>query len=548
MTSRVALGAWLLLTVASVMAAGAHAQGAGSQSPAGATPSARTATNSDGDRKADGLPGGTTSPTPAALPDGGLKPKPAAAKTAKKPKPSSLNADGGVSPAAAKKKIKEKKARKALEVVSQLHDRQARAVQRMEKVGNLLKQGQVAEALKELDRAKSLSLEAITATEDLVEEEELTASDYVIRSLITLGIAILIFLLVWLLSHALRRLIVRDSRPAVEGEAPAPGAMLWAYRVVMVIATLGLVGVATFLTIRHVWKVRFSKSQVLDIIEHPLFAFEGRPVTFLSMIFFVLTLAAVVLLAGWFRRLLENRLMPRFSQDVGVQHAFSAILYYVLLFVGLLVSLEVLGVGASTVAIVAGVVGLGIGFGMQHIINNFLSGLVLFFERPVKVGDIVDVGNVEGRVERIRARATTLVTRDNVTIIVPNSEFVQGKVTNLSFPDNRLRCRLKIGVAYGSDVDQVTQTLKAVAAAHPEVLREPVPGVQLYELGDNAIGFELIFWVKEILNRGRIFSDLRYAVVHAFREGGIEIPFPQRDLHLKPSPDLLEALRREPNR
>jgi small-conductance mechanosensitive channel len=87
-----------------------------------------------------------------------------------------------------------------------------------------------------------------------------------------------------------------------------------------------------------------------------------------------------------------------------------------------------------------------------------------------------------------------------------------------------------------------------VAAAHPEVLREPVPGVQLYELGDNAIGFELIFWVKEILNRGRIFSDLRYAVVHAFREGGIEIPFPQRDLHLKPSPDLLEALRREPNR
>ena len=158
----------------------------------------------------------------------------------------------------------------------------------------------------------------------------------------------------------------------------------------------------------------------------------------------------------------------------------------------------------------------------------------------------MDVGNVEGRVERIRARATTLVTKDSVTIIVPNSEFVQGKVINLSVPDYRLRCRLKVGVAYGSNVELVTETLKGVAAAHREVLSDPAPAVQIYEFGDNAIGFELIFWVKEILNRGRIFSDLRYTIVRAFEDRGIEIPFPQRDLHLKPSADLLEALSRGP--
>ena len=263
------------------------------------------------------------------------------------------------------------------------------------------------------------------------------------------------------------------------------------------------------------------------------------------MVFFLITIAFIVLLSRSLRQVLERRLMPRFSSDVGMQQAFAAILHYCIVFIGLLISLEVLGVGASTVAIVAGVVGIGFGFGMQHIINNFLSGLVLFFERPVKVGDVVDVGggaagSIEGKVVRIQARATTLVTRDGVTVIVPNADFIQGKVLNLTIPDNRMRTRIKVGVGYESDLDLVSDILYAVVADNAKALKDPPPRVRLIDYADSALKMECLFWIEDIMGRDQIQSDIRFEVLRRFRAAKVEIPFPHRDTTLHASAELLD--------
>jgi small-conductance mechanosensitive channel len=454
--------------------------------------------------------------------------------TKRKPKPKPKEKEAP-KPVAAPAKATNALKNKAIQVLDLVHDAGEKAVRRIDRVQDYLKRGDVSAALRELDRAKRAARNVAESTEDFKVEEVLTTTDYIVRILLSVGIGILALVVAWLFGVALRRLIFRDG---------AGAGMRWAYRTLVFVFTLGFLALGAWLAVRHVWKVRVSPARVLDALEHPLFAFEGRPVTPLSVCFFILTLPTVVVLAGRLRHLVEKRVMPRFSTDLGVQHAASTILYYVLLFVGLLIALEVLGVGASTVAILAGVVGLGIGFGMQHIINNFLSGFVLFFERPVKVGDIVDVAGVEGRVERIRARATTIITRDHVTIIVPNSDFVQNRVLNLSVPDDRVRFRLKVGVAYGSDPEKVRRVLLAVAAEHPRVLKSPPPDVQIADFADSAISFELVFWVSEILHRFKIASDLRYAIVQAFRDNAIQIPFPQRDLHVFPTEGLRAMLGR----
>jgi small-conductance mechanosensitive channel len=175
-----------------------------------------------------------------------------------------------------------------------------------------------------------------------------------------------------------------------------------------------------------------------------------------------------------------------------------------------------------------------VGFGLQNIAGNFISGLIILFERPIKLGDRIEVGAVEGDVVRIGSRSTTVVTNDNIAIIIPNSKFITENVVNWSHTGENVRFRIPVSVAYGSDVRRVEKVLLEVAAENPDVLREPAPAVRFAEFGDSGLAFELRAWTTALLHRrGKLVSDLNFAIYDKFKQHGIEIPFPQRDLHIR---------------
>jgi len=171
---------------------------------------------------------------------------------------------------------------------------------------------------------------------------------------------------------------------------------------------------------------------------------------------------------------------------------------------------------------------------LQNIASNFISGLVILAERPITIGDRVEVAGVAGQVQQIRARSTVILTNDNITMIVPNTKFIDSPVTNWTYGDPRVRFRVPIGVAYGSDLEKVRNALLEVARENPHVLPQPAPTVFLETFGESSINLELVVWSKEMSYRPRRFrSDLNFAIVQKLREAGIEIPYPQRDLHFR---------------
>ncbi len=184
-----------------------------------------------------------------------------------------------------------------------------------------------------------------------------------------------------------------------------------------------------------------------------------------------------------------------------------------------------------------GAVSLGVGFGLRNIADNFMSGLFLLVERPIKVGDRIDVGGLEGQVVEIRARSTTVRTNDNVDIIVPNSEFVSNRVTNLSHNDNLVHFRIPVGVHYRSDVHQVEAALLAAAQGCADVLAKPEPQVRFIGFGDSSLDFELRVWSESLYNRpNKLRSQVNFRIWEEFKRQGIEIPYPQRDLYVKEFP------------
>jgi potassium efflux system protein len=207
---------------------------------------------------------------------------------------------------------------------------------------------------------------------------------------------------------------------------------------------------------------------------------------------------------------------------------------------GALLAVSYAGFDVTNLAIVAGALSVGIGFGLQSIVNNFVSGLILLVERPIKVGDRVVVGDQQGYVRRISVRATEVETFDRASVIVPNSELITGRVVNWSHRDWRGAVNVKIGVAYDADPDEVIAILKKCAEEHPKVLPNPPPGVALDEFGDNALVFTLRVSLADIDEGGGVQSDLRLAVLKALRAAGIEIPFSQVDVTLRD----LETMRR----
>ena len=245
-------------------------------------------------------------------------------------------------------------------------------------------------------------------------------------------------------------------------------------------------------------------------------------------------LIAVFWISSKTKRFLFNRFLVNSGLDRALQYAIAQIISNAVLVVGVLIVLENTGIHLGALAVFAGAVGVGVGFGLQNIASNFISGLVILAERPITIGDRVEVAGITGQVQQIRARSTVIRTNDNITMIVPNTKFIDSPVTNWTYGDPRVRFRIPVGVAYGSDIAKVREALLAAGRENPNTLKEPAPSIFLEKFGDNSIDFELVVWSSEMSARpSRYRSDLNFAIEQKFREAGIEIAFPQRDLHIR---------------
>lgn len=255
----------------------------------------------------------------------------------------------------------------------------------------------------------------------------------------------------------------------------------------------------------------------------------------LRIVVAVLIFALLLAVSDWLRGRLEGKWLKKSRMERGTREALVTISGYVGVALAVLIALGVAGVQFTNLAIIAGALSVGIGFGLQNIVNNFVSGLILLFERPVKTGDWIVVGNTEGHVKRISIRSTLIQTFDRADVIVPNSELISGQVTNWMLHDARGRIRVPIGVAYGSDTRKVEEILLRIANEHPNVITNgsmTPPKVLFMDFGDSSLNFELRAFIKNIDERLQVASDINFAIDAAFREAGIVIPFPQRDIHL----------------
>lgn len=300
---------------------------------------------------------------------------------------------------------------------------------------------------------------------------------------------------------------------------------------------LGVNLVAIVTTILSVAALVFFTISAVNALGVPLAwstPLPGVPISLLQLFLLVGLLVFVFWLSSRTKRLLFNRFLVHSGLDRSLQYAISQIAANVVLVVGILIVLQNTGIHLEALTIFAGAIGVGIGFGLQNITSNFISGLVILAERPITIGDRVEVAGVTGQVQKIRARSTVIVTNDNITTIVPNQKFIDSSVTNWTYGDPRVRFRIPIGVAYGSDVELVRKKLIEAAEEDVHTLRDPAPSVFFIEFGDSALKFELVAWSEEMSHRPRRYrSDLNFAIDKKFREAGIEIPFPQRDLNIR---------------
>lgn len=273
--------------------------------------------------------------------------------------------------------------------------------------------------------------------------------------------------------------------------------------------------------------------QLLALLTHE-FKVGSVTLSLLAILEFLVLVAIVFCVAHVFKQYILTRVLSRTGMSPALQKVISRFAGYFVLMIGLFISFQVVGIDLGSLAFLAGAFGLGLGFGLQNIISNFVSGLIILVERPIVVGDRIDVGGIEGDVVEIKARSTTIITNDNISIIVPNSEFISARVINWSHGDPKVRFRIPIGVAYGSDPRQVERLLLEVAATVEDVMKDPPPAVRFASFGDSSLNFELCVWTCTLVhNKTRLISEINFRVFDKFKEHGIEIPFPQRDIHIR---------------
>ncbi|MCC5920951.1 MAG: mechanosensitive ion channel [Cyclobacteriaceae bacterium] len=278
---------------------------------------------------------------------------------------------------------------------------------------------------------------------------------------------------------------------------------------------------------------------IVEFFNYEFFELGGSTITPKIIGVIILSSIFVLIISNWIAFLVGKKILKRYNFEVGLRNSIATLVRYVVLVIGFLIIIQSSGIDLSSLNVLAGALGVGIGFGLQNITNNFISGIIILFERPIKVGDRIEVAGVKGQVFQINARSTTVNTNDNITVIVPNSEFINGTVINWSHNDSRIRFHFPVGVSYNEDPEQVRELLIEVAKKHEGVLDNPSPQVLFTDFGDSSLDFELLVWTEQFTLRPSVLqSDLYFAIFKEFKKHNIEIPFPQRDLHLRSSVDF----------
>jgi len=273
--------------------------------------------------------------------------------------------------------------------------------------------------------------------------------------------------------------------------------------------------------------------KIYHVIETPIVTINQTPISLSSITMFFLIIIVFSLISKTLKTRFLNKILTKFHLEEGLKFTFVRITQYIIIGIGIMVALQFVGIDLSGIAVVLGFLSVGIGFGLQNVTSNFISGIILLFERPIRVGDRVTVGEYEGDVQNINIRATTIITLNNISIIVPNSDFISNPVTNWSHGDKKIRVDLTVGVSYSSDLDLVLKVLKEIAEKNITVLKSPAPEVHLKELGDSSWNMNLRVWIPDPKEHYYVSSELNCEIVRQFRVHNIEIPFPQRDLHLR---------------
>lgn len=275
-----------------------------------------------------------------------------------------------------------------------------------------------------------------------------------------------------------------------------------------------------------------------DFLGTTIFSVSATNITVGSLLLLILLIVFFTFAAKIVSNIVYRRVLKSVKMEESIRYTLQRITNYIILILGIFFSFQFIGIDLSGLAVIFGLLSVGIGFGLQNLTNNFISGIILLFERPISVGDRVLVNEIEGDVKEINIRSTTIISLNNISIIVPNERFTSGNVVNYSHGDKRIRIEIEVGVSYNSDLDLVLDTLKQVALNNKDVLDEPEPRVFFTDFGDSSWDMVLRCWLSEPFKHGIIKSDIRCEIVRQFRKNGIEIPFPQRDVHMRNTIEL----------
>ncbi|MCG8604999.1 mechanosensitive ion channel [bacterium] len=274
-------------------------------------------------------------------------------------------------------------------------------------------------------------------------------------------------------------------------------------------------------------------SFVEKVLRFPLFPVKNTMITIASFFTLLLVMLGFIILSRILSRILLTKVLNRTKLDQGLRYAATRITQYLIIIIGSIVAFQSIGIDLSGLLVIFGFLSVGIGFGLQNITSNFISGLIILLERPIKIGDRVTVGETEGDVSEINIRSTTIRSLNNISIIVPNSEFISSTVVNWSHGDLKVRLDIDVGVSYSSDLETVLRSLNEVADESAEILKQPKPEVLFMEFGDSSWNLRLRVWIQDPKRHQQVRSDILCAIVRKFRQNDVEIPFPQRDLHIR---------------
>ncbi|GAB2488791.1 mechanosensitive ion channel family protein [Algoriphagus taiwanensis] len=271
-----------------------------------------------------------------------------------------------------------------------------------------------------------------------------------------------------------------------------------------------------------------------NIINQNIFSLGETKLTIGLILTLIVSFTLLFVGAEWIRKLIVKKILHKREIEIGTKESIGTIVKYVIILAGIFSILQTNGIDLSAFGVLAGAIGVGIGFGLQNITNNFISGLIILLEQPIKVGDRIEVGGINGDVISISGRSTTILTNDNISIIVPNSQFIDSQVINWSHNERKVRFNYPVGVSYKEDPEKVKKILLEVASTNPGVLKFPESDVLFESYGDSSLNFNLRVWTSEYVNKPLVLkSQLYYEIFKRFSEEKIEIPYPQRDLHLR---------------